>query len=118
MKFDGEVYDMEQNGQVREAIIGDNRIALTYTFDDERWSLVATRKDELVYRGDLGSGIPNPECTVELGVYTSEAGAVILFGKWFSRVTGETEPIVFRLFPKKEPRIPATKLAKPARKRK
>jgi len=99
MRYDGAVFDfLDETGTIKEAIVTSERIIVHYSQDGTDWHIGAFRTDGLVYRGDLASG-HNPECTVELAVYKSESGSLLLFGRWASRRTGDTQHFLLRLFP-------------------
>jgi hypothetical protein len=119
MKFDGFVYDyLEENGKVTEAIVTDQRVAISYEQEGQHWQIAATCTDGLVYRGVLTTGGLSPECLVELAVFKAKSGAVIVFGEWLSKVTGNSHQYVFRLFPAMKSKIATSEIRKPARKRK
>jgi hypothetical protein len=118
MRYDGAVFDyLEQTGTIKEATVTSERIIVHYAQDGTEWHIGATRTEGLVYRGDLGSG-HSPECTVELAVYKSESGSILLFGRWASRRTGDTERFLLRLFPITEPVATAPETVKKPKKKK
>jgi hypothetical protein len=117
MKYDGIVYDyLEENGKVTEAIVTDNRIAISYEQGGWKWQIAASSGDGRLFRGVLSSGGPDPECVVELAVYKAKTNALVVFGEWLGKETGNSFQFVFRLFPSAPLKKTSTKTRKPARK--
>jgi hypothetical protein len=105
MKYTGEVYDnLDDSDTVHDATVTSQRIVVTFQEDGATWHISAKRSEDGQFNGHLGSGGRNAECSIELGVYKAKSGALILFGEWISRETGNSQHIVIRLFRRELPK--------------